>query len=424
MKIAIAGYGIEGEASYRYWNRPGNEITIVDQTRPETVPEGVSLIIGEDAFHNLNGFDLVIRTPGLSPYKIMTNGKVWSVTSEFLNRSPAPVIGVTGSKGKGTTASLIAGILQSAGKTVWLVGNIGLPALDVLSKVSPDDVIVYELSSFQLWDVESSPHVAVVLFIEQEHLDVHRDMDDYVDAKAHITRFQNEHDILVYNAENRYSTQIAEESKAQKIAYPSQQAAHIEGEDFYYGEQKICSVNELQIVGKHNQANACAAIDAIWGMTQDTEAITEGLRGFKGLPHRLKFVREVADVSYYDDSIATTPTSAIAALRSFEEPKIIILGGSSKGSNFSELASELNDHEVHAILIGDEAHVIAAACDQVGFTDYEILSEPTMQKVVDRASDLAEPGSVVLLSPASASFGLFKNYADRGEQFVEAVNSL
>lgn len=426
MKIAIAGYGIEGTSNYRYYAADlNNEITVVDQHQPrQGVPDGVLTIIGEDAFTNLHGFDLVVRTAGLAPHRIKTNGKIWSATNEFFAQCPAPIIGVTGSKGKGTTASLIAGILRAAGKKVWLVGNIGVAALDSLAEIKPEDIVVYELSSFQLWDLQASPHVAVVLFIEQEHLNVHIDMSDYVNAKANITRHQTDTDILIYNCENQYARTIAGQSHARLVSYPSDQSAHVKEGGFYYGEQFICSVESLQIIGVHNQDNACAAIDGVWSFTQESDAIEKGLRSFTGLPHRLKFVRELRGIRYFDDSIATTPSSAIAALRSFEIPKVIILGGSSKGSDFSELATELTRHDVRAILIGDEAKRIAASCQAAGFDRFEIMDDPTAEKIVQRASELAEPGSVVLMSPASASFGLFKNYADRGEQFVAAVEAL
>lgn len=426
MKIAIAGYGIEGVSNYRYYAADStNEITIVDQHQPNLdIPAGVLTIMGEDALDNLGGFDLVVRTAGLNPSKIKTDGKIWSATNEFFAQCPAPIIGVTGSKGKGTTASLITGILKAAGKKVWLVGNIGIAALDVLEDITSDDVVVYELSSFQLWDIQSSPHVAVVLFIEQEHLDAHNDMADYVTAKANITRYQTSEDWLVYNQANQYASAIAQGSAAQPIPYPDPKSAHIHDGSFYYAEQLICSVEALQIIGRHNQDNACAAIDAVWDLTQDRGAIENGLRHFTGLPHRLRFVREVGGVRYYDDSIATTPSSAVAALRSFDVPKVIILGGSSKGSDFSELAMELTRHEVKAILIGVEAEKIAASCHKAGFTDFEIMAQPTAETIVQRAASLAQPGSVVLLSPASASFGLFKNYVDRGEQFIAAVEAL
>lgn len=426
MKIAIAGYGLEGESNYRYWAAdPNNSVTIADQKQPDrTVPAGAPTIIGEDAMEKLGDFDMVIRSAGLAPRKIKTNGKIWSATNEFFAKCPAVIIGITGSKGKGTTASLVASILTEVDKKVWLLGNIGTPSLDVLGQIKSDDIVVYELSSFQLWDLVKSPHIAVVLFIEQEHLDVHIDMAEYIDAKVNITKYQTTDDILIYNRSNQYAKSIADDSRAMLVGYTDAKTAHIENECFYYGEQKICSINSLQIIGKHNFDNACAAIDAIWGITKDIEAIERGLRAFTGLPHRLQFVREVDGVKYYDDSIATTPSSAIAALKSFDGSKVIILGGSSKGSDFTDLAQELTRQDVQAILIGDEAEKIASACRMAGFSNFEIMDGPTATKIVERARALSKPGSVVLLSPASASFGLFKNYVDRGDQFEAAVKAL
>lgn len=426
MKIAIAGYGLEGESSYRYWSdNSDNEVVIVDEGQPKCeLPEGAKTIIGSDAFLHLQDFDLVIRTAGLAPRKIKTNGKIWSGTNEFFDKCPAPIIGVTGSKGKSTTVSLIASILRQSGKKVWLIGNIGKPALDELANIQSDDYVVYELSSFQLWDLEKSPHVAVVLFIEQEHLDVHANIDEYVSAKANITRHQTSDDLLVYNQSNTYACSIADLSAAKLIGYTDTKSAHVTNDYFYYGEQKICSVNALQIMGKHHLDNACAAIDAIWQIISDIGVIERGLKSFAGLPHRLQFVSEVNGVKYYNDSMATTPSAAIAALNSFDGSKVIILGGSSKGSDFSDLGLELTKHDVNAILIGDEAETIAAACKSAGFNNYEIMQSPTATKIVERAKILSKPGGVVLLSPASASFGLFKNYSDRGDQFVAAVKAL
>lgn len=427
MKIAIAGYGSEGESNFKYYSKDAsNEIVIFDEKQPErTIPSGIKSLIGSGVFEKLDGFDLVVRTAGLAPRKIKTNGKIWSATNEFFAKCPCKIIGVTGSKGKGTTASFVASILEAAGQKVWLIGNIGKPALDVLGDIQSDDIVVYELSSFQLWDLEKSPQIGVVLFIEQEHLDVHENMQEYVNAKANIAIHQTSRDLLIYNRFNKYSLEIASKSKAKLIGYPYETTAHIKDQAFYYGEQKICSINAVNLVGKHNYDNACAAIDAIWDLINgDITAIEKGLSDFKGLPHRLQFVAEVDRVRYYDDSIATTPSSAIAALKSFDDPKIIILGGSSKGSDFSELASELLAHDVNAILIGDEASTIAKACDAKGFNKYEIISSATMPDIVKRASELASGNGVVLLSPASASFGLFKNYVDRGDQFAAAVRNL
>lgn len=432
MNIAIAGYGVEGKSNYTYWSKDSsNIITIVDEKLdPKTadLPAGVATLTGEGVFGRLDGFDIVVRTAGLAPRKIQTDGKVWSATNEFFANCPVPIIGVTGSKGKGTTSSLIAAILEAAGKKVWLVGNIGIAALDILDQIQPDDIVVYELSSFQLWDLQRSPEVAVVLFIEQEHLDVHADMAEYVEAKAQITRHQSRDDLLIYNAQNEYANWIGQSSVATKIGYPSSDSAHVHDEQFYYGQQQLCSIYELRIPGGHNVDNAVAAINAVWPFTQDAEVIKAGLNAFLGLPHRLAFVAEVDGVKYYDDSIATTPTSAIAGLRAFGNvPKVVILGGSYKGSDFTELAAEMPKHQVQAILIGDEAETLAASFDKVGFSNYERISAPAeeiAEAFTARASELAAEGGVVILSPAAASFGLFKNYADRGDQFIAAVHKL
>lgn len=434
MKIAIAGYGVEGQANYEYFSKwPDAEITIVDEspTPKFEVPAGAKTLLGPGSFEKLDGFDLVLRTAGLSPYKIKTDGKVWSATNEFFEKCPVPIVGVTGTKGKGTTSSFIASILKAAGKKVWLVGNIGLASLDVLDQIQPDDIVVYELSSFQLWDVERSPHVAVVLGIEPEHLDVHRNFDDYVDAKAHIRRFQTSDDFCVFNADNTYSRRIAEEVEAPSQEYGlfATKGSHVrtdpEGEFFYVGEQIICSTSEVKLKGAHNVENACAAVAVAKYLGVSNDAIAAGLRNFKGLEHRLAFVRTVDGVDYYDDSIATTPGSAIAAINAFKQPKVIILGGSYKGSDFGPLAQLMAKHaDIQAILIGDEGPRIAKILESAGFTRFEIIEQATATAFTQRAHELAEPGSVVLLSPSAASFGLFKDYVDRGNQFIAAVNAL
>lgn len=428
MKIALLGYEIENASAYRYLatKYPEAEFTIYDQSdEPRTeIPEGVGFVGGLANFYDIDA-DLLVRTPGVAPYKIKSDAPVTTATKLFFEACTLPVIGVTGSKGKGTTSSLIASILRAAGKTVWLVGNIGAPALDILSTASEGEFVVYELSSFQLWDLDRSPQTAVVLMIEPEHLDVHMDIDDYISAKANIARYQKEGDRTIYNVDNAYSEEIARLGEGGVIAYPDTQTAHIDGGRFYYGETEICSVDVLQLPGEHNRENALAAIDAVWPWVSEPDTIANGLRYFEGLPHRLKFVAEIDGVRYYDDSIATTPGSAIAAIRSFNEPKVLILGGSSKGAEFHELAREVKNGNVrHIILIGDEAPRIQTALDQVGFHHYTNLGTPDMPTIVDAAREHAASGGVVILSPACASFGMFKNYSDRGDQFIHAVNRM
>jgi len=430
MKIAIAGYGIEGEQSYRYYSsEPSNKVTIVDskEVPDKPLPDGVLTILGEDSFSQLDGFDLIIRTAGLAPSKIKTSGKVWSATNEFFDKCPAEIIGVTGTKGKGTVASFAESIFKQSGRKVWLVGNIGRPALEILGDIASGDIVLYELSSFQLWDIEKSPHVAVVLDIEPDHLNVHDGFTDYVLAKSNIVKYQNTEDVCIYNPNNKYSNDIAHQSQAdKKISYGVQgkDSVYVRDNSFYFGDQRICSVNVLQLVGDHNLKNACVAIAIAKLYNIDNQAVEDGLEDFKGLPHRLEFVGEVRGVKYYDDSISTTIGSSVAALRAFSEPKVIILGGSSKGVDFQDLAVEIVKDNVKVILIGENANEIAKVIKDQGFKDFEIINSSDMDGIVRQASNLATKGGVVILSPASASFDMFDNSSDRGEKFTKAVRAL
>ncbi len=410
MKIVIAGYGTEGKSNYNYFSKkyPDAELIIADESPNIKAPDGVSTLTGEGVFSRLSDADLVVRSAGLALPKIKTNGEVTSATNEFFKRCQNVIIGVTGTKGKGTTASLITEILRASGKTVHLIGNIGVPALEVLDKLQPEDIIVYELSSFQLWDIKYSPHIAVVLMIEPDHLDVHSSMEDYIAAKSRITKFQSGSDKLVYNQSNQLSSSIAKSSKAQLLPYPNP-----------VDEYK----DVLKIPGQHNQENLSAAILAVKDWVTDPEVIKTGISNFTGLPHRLKFVAEVEGVEYYNDSISTTPGSALAALSSFSERKVIILGGSDKGADYRELIEKCKLTDTSVIAIGQTAEKISLLCDELGVTcrRYAIGG---MSDFVRGAKEMSKPGDVVLLSPASASFGLFANYADRGEQFISAVRDL
>jgi UDP-N-acetylmuramoylalanine--D-glutamate ligase len=432
MKIAIAAYGLEGQASYRYYSKdPSNDITIFDQNPDFVGPEGVSTVVGPDAWDKINDdYDLILRSPPISPYLLHSKAKVWSGTNEFFAKSPATIIGVTGTKGKGTTSSMIASILEAAGKKVWLIGNIGKPALDVLPEVKDDDVIVYEMSSFQLWDMQKSPHIAVVLPIEPDHLNVHRDMDDYVTAKGHIRLHQTADDICIYHPHNDYARQIAESNTVaakERYAIEDDGGAYLKDDAFYAGEQFICSVDVMQVPGMHNIENACAAVSVALQMGISNEDIAQGLRNFKGLPHRLEFVRELKGVDYYNDSFSSAPGATIAAINAFTRPELLVLGGIDKGADFHDLIQTIKSHGnvKELVLIGEIRHKLQSLFAYAGVAaKITVFDGRTMPEIVDYLASQAVSGDVVLLSPGCASFDMFHDFYERGTQFRSVVNAL
>ena len=444
MKIALIGFGLEAKGAYDYFKSidQNNTFEIYDENPKSKIelPSGVKFF-GD--FHDFSKIQagLIVRTPAVNPSRLPKNTKITSVTNLFFEKCPAPIIGVTGSKGKGTVSSFIAEILRVAGLKVYLVGNIGLPALNELSKIQKDDAVIYELSSFQLWDVQKSPHIAILNNLEVDHLDVHDGFEDYAAAKMNIAKNQTENDFFIFNAENPVVLKNVENLKGQLKAelqpFQDYNLAHIQEDHFLWGDEVLFETDILKIPGEHNQKNACAAMIATFDFLREKgfeiEEIfdfwREGLSKFTGLPHRLKFVREFEGVRFYDDSIATTPGSAIAALNSFEKPKILILGGSNKGADLSELIEKITkmpEQELRkVILMGAESEKLAQKLISSGFERFINLGAKTnMQEVVKTAFKNAKSGDVVILSPAHASFDMFKSYVDRGEQFVENVNLL
>ena len=444
MKIALIGFGLEAKSAYDYFKSidQNNTFEIYDENSKSKIelPNGVKFFGDFHDFSKIQA-DLIVRTPSVNPSRLPKNAKITSVTNLFFEKCPAPIIGVTGSKGKGTVSSFIAEILRAAGLRVHLVGNIGLPALNELSKIQKDDAVIYELSSFQLWDAQKSPHIAILNNLEVDHLDVHDGFEDYVAAKMNIAKNQTENDFFIFNAENPIVLKNVENLKGQLKAelqpFQDYNLAHIQEDHFLWGDEVLFETNILKIPGEHNQKNACAAMIATFDFLREkgfeNEEIfdfwREGLSKFTGLPHRLKFVRKFEGVRFYDDSIATTPGSAIAALNSFEKPKILILGGSNKGADLSELIekiAKMPEQELRkVILMGAESEKLAQKLISSGFERFINLGVKTnMQEVVKTAFENAKSGDVVILSPAHASFDMFKSYVDRGEQFVENVNLL
>lgn len=428
--VAIVGFGIEGQSALRYWQGLGARVTVCDQDASKVLPEGVRGQLGAHYLHGLGKFDVVVRTSGMHPYTLLRDnpgieGKMTTVINEFLRACPTKnVIGVTGTKGKGTTSTLITKMLAAAGKQVFLGGNIGLSPLDFLPELTADSWVVLELSSFQLFDVRYSPHIAVCLMVVPEHLNWHADLTDYRRAKSNLFAHQTPHDIAIYFAENETSHGIASVSPGAKIAYFAEPGAYVYQGAIVIDKQKVCGVDELQLLGEHNWQNACAAVTAVWQVTHDVTAMRSVLTTFSGLEHRLEFVREVNDVRYYDDSFGTTPETAMVAIKAFQPPKVVILGGSDKGVSFDELAKTVKAGNVRqVILIGRTAPQIRAALEAQGFAAIT-PGGSTMDEIMAAAQCAAHPGDVVLLSTACASFDMFRDYKDRGEQFKAAVGAL
>jgi len=442
MNVAILGYAVDGASTTEYWHKKGADITVCDQKTDIDLPGYVTAKLGPDYLKDLGQFDLLVRTPGLYPNDIGAANpeapdilkKVTTGLDEFFANCPAPIIGVTGTKGKGTTCTLIYKMLQAAGKKTFLGGNIGKPPLDFLAEVTPDTFVVLEISNFQLIDFAGHPKVAVCLMLTPEHQDWHQTVQEYYATKERLFAQQTDEDLVVYNASNDVSKKVATTSHGQLIPYfvpPENESptvksgAYVDGDTIYMQETAICKTGDVALLGRHNLENVCAAIAAVWQIIGgNIQVITQVVKDFAGMEHRLEFVRELDGVKYYNDSFATTPEATVAAIKAFKQPKVIILGGYDKGIPFFDVVNEVVKSDTRQVIaIGDTGEKIIELLVQRGFEKIT-LGGNTMPEIVKAAKNAAQLGDVVLLSTACASFGLFKNYKDRGDQFKTVVNNL
>lgn len=448
-KIAVLGFGVEGVASAKYLHGKGAVVYVLDKRQKGELDQqfvtpierlGVQFVVGENYLSDLSQYDMIVRSPGVKrsmPELVQAEKDGVMITSQtklFFDLCPAKIIGVTGTKGKGTTSSLIYEMLKADGRDVYLGGNIGFPPFAFLNQLTGQSIVVLELSSFQLQDLGKSPHIAVMLMVTSEHLDYHATVEEYVDAKRNILRYQTQDDFAILNRDYP-ATNESDIHTDGKIFFVSRERETDNG-CFAFGgkiiirkngnDQEVIKTEDVFLPGKHNLENVCAAVMAANLAGVGREEIAYVLRSFKGLEHRLELVREIDGVKYYDDSFSTTPETAIAAIEAFDNPEILILGGSSKNSDFSELGKVIRHAKnIKAIIgIGEEWERIKLLISHT--TDKILLIEGavTMDQIVQAASKLAQPGDVVILSPGCASFDMFKNYKDRGEQFKKAVSSL
>ena len=439
-RIALLGLGVENRALARFLHARQIPFAVCDVRDPATPVEGVQQWrIGEGYLDDLTDFDLLFRTPGLpalDPRLCAARRcgvEVSSQTQLFLQLCPAPVLGITGTKGKGTTTALLHALLATDPSVrIFSGGNIGRPPIEFMDELQPTDRVVLELSSFQLQDLDQSPHIAVVLSVTEDHLDYHADRAEYVAAKKSICRYQTTGDILVVNRDCPTARTFADESLAALWTFsttgPSIPGAWIADGQLWAccpGAQPIaiCPVADLSLRGQHNWSNAAAAVAGALAFGVPATHFAEAIRSFEGLPHRLEYVAERDGVTYYNDSLATTVDATCAALRAFDASLLLIAGGASKGADFSALGTAIAAGHIRAVLlIGREAPRIAAAVQQAGAGGI-IHCCRDLPQALDAARRLAQTGDVVLLSPACASFDQFASYAERGDLFKRLVRA-
>ena len=395
--------------------------------------------LGPDYLEHLSAYTRIWRTPGIPilhpalQAARQQGARLDSQTRLFFALAPTPILGVTGTKGKGTTAMLLAAALAAGPfDTVHIGGNIGTPPITFLNALSQNHLALLELSSFQLQDLNRSPHISVVLRIAEDHLDYHTNRQEYIQAKHAICRYQTPADWLVFNQDCPQAQAFADQSPARCLSFSTgsecEAGAWTTADQLWLKHPQgikeiVCALDEIPLRGRHNHENVAAATAAALAAGASTAQIAASIRAFKGMPHRLEYVGTIDGVGYYNDSLGTTPDAAAAALQAFEEPLVLLAGGASKGADFSLFAKQIGKSDVRAvILLGEEGSRIKTAINAQGhFRGIVIENIHSMAEAVERAKEQAQPGDIVLLSPACASFGMFTNYRDRGEQFKQAV---
>ncbi len=436
-KICVVGIGISHLPLIDYLVNCGAIVTACDRKTEAELGDvakslkekGVHLVLGEGYLSNLSG-DIIFKTPGLRPdvpELLFAKEQGIKVTTEmevFLELCPAPVIAVTGSDGKTTTTTLIYKLLSMAGFNTHVGGNIGAPLLPVIDSICPDDKVVLELSSFQLQTMKQSPQTAVITNITPNHLDYHKDYQEYIDAKKNLILYQKPDDRVVLNLDNEVTAQMAKTCTGKLCSFSRKSQADVYLSDgvIMCGDEPVLSISKIKVPGMHNVENYMAAIAAVYPLVSK-EVILECAQTFGGVAHRIEFVREINGVRYYNSSIDSSPNRTINTLGVFTEPVVLIAGGKDKGISYDALGPAIREHVKALVLIG----VTAKTIGEVAAKDapkVPAFYEETYEAAVKRAESLASSGDVVLLSNASTSFDMFKNFEERGNLFKELVNRL
>lgn len=450
--ILILGFGKEGQSAFRIIREyfPAAQISVADKDEsvvmtktnggassslPLLQPQNVFL--GPKYLDHLDNFDVVIKSPGI-PWsdEVVVAHKIGILTSAteifFHTIARENIIGVTGSKGKSTVSTLIYTILKAAGKSVFLIGNVGNPVLNYINHTDKDTIFIYELSSYQLQGLNVSPHIAVWTTVFPAHLSYHGGMDAYLQAKRNIIRFQKKDDIFIYNAQFQELSHLVRISESRSIPYNHPHFYHLENDIVYFDEKKLFSLAQIQLLGQHNKENVLAAIAAVSQLMVPLEIMERAVCKMKALSHRLEYVGTFHGIDFYNDSIATVPGATISAIKTFQDKLgSIILGGVDNDDDFSELTKLLFFYKVeNIVLMGQNSHKIYQEIKkQEMFYEKKDMYEPhvflvqsndgrdAMKQAVRQAIKHTKEKKICLLSPAAQSFGLFKNFEERGDLF-------
>ena len=442
--VAVVGIGVSNIPLIKFLVDLDANVTAFDKKTREELCDiagefdklNVKLELGENYLDNLTGFDVVFKTPSMridcdALLKVKEEGAyITSEMEEFVRYCKGKIFGITGSDGKTTTTTIISKLLMEQGYKTWVGGNIGNPLFSNIEEIKEEDKVVLELSSFQLMTMNSAIDVAVVTNLAPNHLDMHKDMQEYIDSKKNIFLYQSENDILVINRENDITHGFKEEAKGKVLEFSSKRnienGSYLKNDVLYLNSKEVCKKEDIIIKGIHNVENYLAAFLA----TQDDvsiEVMKKVAMTFTGVEHRCEFVREIDGVKYYNDSIASSPTRTLAGLRAFEKKVILIAGGYDKNIPFEPLAEEGYPYIKELILLGATKEKIKESFEKVAREkglDISINMVSTLEEGVFKAKELSENNDIVTLSPACASFDMFANFMIRGNKFKEIVNNL
>ncbi len=448
-KVGLIGFGVSHINLIKLFLKKGISATVFDKRSKEDidyeynniVENNIEFCLGEDYLDNLINMDIIFRTPGMdydSPVisKLIAMGKI--ITSEmevFFDICPCKIYGITGSDGKTTTTTIISEFLKKQGYKVHLGGNIGIALLPIIDDINLDDICVVELSSFQLISMRKSPDISVITNLSPNHLDVHKTMNRYIDSKMNILLHQNAFSKAILNIDSANTYNLLNLVRGKCLIFGKESyiknGCYLDNTgDIYFvfngNKEKLFNISEIKLPGNHNIQNYLAAITAVY-QDVDLKYIIEVAKNFSGVEHRIEFIREYNDVKWYNDSIATTPTRTIAGLDCFNQRLIIIAGGYDKNISFDPLASKISEKVKVLILMGDTANKIAESLKSYKLYSPDrtkIIYVVSMEDAVNLAKDIAIKGDIVCLSPASASFDMYKNFEERGNHFKQLVNKL